>query len=142
MRAPHARSLRGKSSAKFAGPGDSGRLPRRALEEIGGQLHEIVSRVRTSKERLRAEPIRDELGLQARELPRVLKEGLSQELRCKGNKRATTDRATEATVPFERPEPRARVQPCRAVGLKNKHSASSSDRARSVHPRLHHGTFM
>jgi hypothetical protein len=85
----------GNGSAKVARTGDSGRLPRRSLEEIARQLHEIVSLVRKSKEGLRAEQIRDELGLQAKQLPRVLKEGLStQMLRCKGNKRATTYLAT------------------------------------------------
>jgi hypothetical protein len=40
---------------------------------------------------LRAEQIRSELGMQAKELPRVLKEGLaSKKLRSKGQKRATT----------------------------------------------------
>jgi hypothetical protein len=47
--------------------------------------------VKKHKEGLRAEQIREELGLQAKELPRVLKEGLSsRKLKSKGQKRATT----------------------------------------------------
>jgi hypothetical protein len=75
-------------------PGDarkSRRLPRRSLEAIGKQLAEVVALVRESKGGLRAEQIRESLGLQAKELPRVLKEGLATKvLTCEGNKRATT----------------------------------------------------
>ncbi|HEY4015776.1 MAG TPA: hypothetical protein VGM06_20690 [Polyangiaceae bacterium] len=43
------------------------------------------------KEGLRAEQIRSELGLQAKEMPRILKEGLGKKsLKAKGQKRATT----------------------------------------------------
>ena len=43
------------------------------------------------KEGLRAEEIRANLGMEAKELPRVLKEGLAKKkLRSKGQKRATT----------------------------------------------------
>jgi hypothetical protein len=70
---------------------ESRRLPRRSLEAIGKQLADVVALVRESKEGLRAEQIRERLGVQAKELPRVLQEGLStQVLTCKGNKRATT----------------------------------------------------
>jgi hypothetical protein len=75
-------------------PGDarkSGRLPRRSLEAIGNQLAHVVALLKESKEGLRAEQIRDRLGVQAKELPRVLKQGLSTKiLACEGNKRATT----------------------------------------------------
>jgi len=51
----------------------------------------VTSLVKKHKEGLRAEQIREELGLQAKELPRVLKEGLSsRKLKSKGQKRATT----------------------------------------------------
>jgi hypothetical protein len=51
----------------------------------------VVSLVRSHKEGLRAEQIRSELGMQAKEMPRVLKEGLvKRKLRSKGQKRATT----------------------------------------------------
>ena len=69
----------------------SGRLKRRNSEDIGQVLDQIVALVKKNKEGLRAEQIRTELSLQAKELPRVLKEGLTKKLlKSKGRKRATT----------------------------------------------------
>jgi len=69
----------------------SGRLPRRSAEDIVEILDSVVALVKRHAEGLRAEQIRSELGMQAKELPRVLKEGLaSRKLRSKGQKRATT----------------------------------------------------
>jgi hypothetical protein len=69
----------------------SGRLPRRSADDIATELDKIVALVQKNKDGLRAEQIRTELGMQAKELPRVLKEGLSSKrLRSKGQKRATT----------------------------------------------------
>jgi hypothetical protein len=66
-------------------------LPRRSAEDIAQILDQVVSLVRSHKEGLRAEQIRSELGMQAKEMPRVLKEGLvRRKLRSKGQKRATT----------------------------------------------------
>jgi hypothetical protein len=68
----------------------SGRLKRRSSEDIGQVLDQIVALVKKNKDGLRAEQIRTELNLQAKELPRVLKEGLrSKRLRKAGQKRAT-----------------------------------------------------
>jgi hypothetical protein len=69
----------------------AGRLPRRSADEISAALDQIVALVSKNKDGLRAEQIRSELGMQAKELPRVLKEGLNtKKLRSKGQKRATT----------------------------------------------------
>lgn len=69
----------------------TGRLPRRSADDIAAELAKIVALVSKHKDGLRAEQIRAELGLQAKELPRVLKEGLaSRALRSRGQKRATT----------------------------------------------------
>lgn len=68
----------------------TGRLKRRSNEDIGQVLDQIVALVKKNKDGLRAEQIRAELDLQAKELPRVLKEGLgSKRLRKMGQKRAT-----------------------------------------------------
>lgn len=68
-----------------------GRLPRRSADDIASELDKIVALVQKNRDGLRAEQIRAELGMQAKELPRVLKEGLnSKRLRSKGQKRATT----------------------------------------------------
>ena len=68
----------------------TGRLKRRSSEDIGQVLDQVVSLVKKNREGLRAEQIRTELNLQAKELPRVLKEGLSSKrLRKSGQKRAT-----------------------------------------------------
>jgi hypothetical protein len=70
---------------------NSGRLPRRSVEEIAAALDEIVALVGKHKNGLRAEEIRKALELDVREVPRVLKEGLAtKKLQAKGQKRATT----------------------------------------------------
>lgn len=72
-------------------PRSSGRLHRRSPEEIASTLDQVVAIVKKNPEGLRAEQIRQELGLQAKEMPRILKEGLSKKVfRSKGQKRATT----------------------------------------------------
>jgi hypothetical protein len=79
------------SVARAAGATKSGRLPRRSAEEIASALDKVVGLVKKHKDGLRAEEIRITLGMQAKEIPRVLKEGLAtKKLKCKGQKRATT----------------------------------------------------
>jgi hypothetical protein len=80
-----------RATPKLARSSSSGRLPRRSADDIATELDKIVGLVQKHKDGLRAEQIRTELGMQAKELPRVLKEGLSSKrLRSKGQKRATT----------------------------------------------------
>jgi hypothetical protein len=69
----------------------SGRLPRRSAEDIAKTLEVVVSLLGSRKNGLRAEQIRTELNMQAKELPRILKEGLGRKkIRAVGQKRATT----------------------------------------------------
>jgi hypothetical protein len=69
----------------------SGRRPRRSAEDIAKALDQVVALVQKHGDGLRAEQIRDELGLQAKEMPRILKEGFTtKKLKSKGQKRATT----------------------------------------------------
>jgi hypothetical protein len=69
----------------------SGRLQRRSAEDIAAALGQVVSLVKKHKTGLRAEQIRSELGLQPKEMPRILKEGLAKKaIKSKGQKRATT----------------------------------------------------
>jgi hypothetical protein len=69
----------------------SGRLPRRSAEDIAKTLAIVVSLLGSRKNGLRAEQIRTELNMQAKELPRILKEGLDRKkIRAVGQKRATT----------------------------------------------------
>ena len=69
----------------------SGRLPRRSAEDIAKTLEVVVSLLGSRKDGLRAEQIRTELNMQAKELPRILKEGLGRKkIRAVGQKRATT----------------------------------------------------
>ena len=68
-----------------------GRLARRSPADIAKALVQIVALVKTKKAGLRSEEIRKALKLDVREVPRVLKEGLSKKkLKSKGQKRATT----------------------------------------------------
>jgi hypothetical protein len=69
----------------------AGRLPRRSAGDISQAVNQIVDLLKGNASGLRAEQIRQKLGLQAKELPRPLKEGLDGGLLSKvGQKRATT----------------------------------------------------
>jgi hypothetical protein len=70
----------------------SGRLARRSPAEIAKALDRVVALVKAAKNvGLRAEQIRKALKMQAKEMPRVLQEGLAKKkLKSKGQKRATT----------------------------------------------------
>jgi hypothetical protein len=71
--------------------GKNGRLGRRSAEEIAKSLDKIVLLVKTHKNGMRAEEIRSKLGMQPKEMPRILKEGIAKKkLSTKGQKRATT----------------------------------------------------
>jgi hypothetical protein len=71
--------------------GKNGRLARRPADEIAATLNKVVLLVKTQKNGLRAEEIRSKLGLLPKEMPRILKEGIStKKLTSKGQKRATT----------------------------------------------------
>ena len=66
-----------------------GRLARRSPEDIAKTLGLVVAALKTGP--MRAEEITKSLGVDKRELPRVLAEGLkTKKLRKKGEKRATT----------------------------------------------------
>ena len=74
----------------MAKTGKGGRLARRSSEDIAAALGDVVALVRKHAGGLRAEQIRTSLGLQSKEMPRVLKEGLATKmLSKKGQKRAT-----------------------------------------------------
>jgi hypothetical protein len=68
-----------------------GRLARRSAEDIAKALDMVVGLVKKTKNGLRAEDIRLALGLDVREMARVLKEGIAKKrLEATGQKRATT----------------------------------------------------
>ena len=68
----------------------NGRLARRSPADPARALDAITILLRKNKEGLRSEQIRKMLRLDVREVPRVLKEGLSKKkLKSKGQKRAT-----------------------------------------------------
>jgi hypothetical protein len=71
------------------GPG--GRLGRRSVAQIGQMVDGIVNLLAKSPSGLRAEQIREALGVQAKELPRPLADALSAgRISKRGQKRATT----------------------------------------------------
>lgn len=68
----------------------AGRLSRRTPAEIAATLVRIVALVKKTTG-MRSEEIREALGLDVREMPRALKEGLAKKvLKSRGQKRATT----------------------------------------------------
>jgi hypothetical protein len=84
----------GRAPRHPAGPSrrpSSRRLKRRSQGDIQRALVEVVSLVENRPRGMRAEQIRTELGMQAKEMPRILGEGLAtRRLRKRGHKRATT----------------------------------------------------
>ncbi|WP_394837978.1 hypothetical protein LVJ94_13790 [Pendulispora rubella] len=84
------RPARGGAPAKSP-RGRGGRLHRRSDEEIGAVGDNIIGLLKAHPEGLRAEQIRAELGLEAKELPRPLKDLVAgKKVKTKGQKRATT----------------------------------------------------
>jgi hypothetical protein len=69
----------------------SGRLARRTPEQIEEAIASVVALVRKHPDGLRAEDIRTELGLDVREVPRILKQGIAEgQLKIlSGQKRST-----------------------------------------------------
>ncbi len=68
-----------------------GRLSRRSQDDIGMLVDKIVDLLANSPEGLRAEQIRESLGLEAKELPRPLNDALrAKRIAKQGQKRATT----------------------------------------------------
>jgi hypothetical protein len=81
--------LGGRAASAKATKG--GRLARRSAEDIAKALHAVVALVKKSKTGLRSEEIKEALGLDVREVPRILKTAVAnRKLRAKGQKRATT----------------------------------------------------
>jgi hypothetical protein len=68
----------------------SGRLARRSEAEILKAVEQVLALVKKNKAGLRAEQIKTALGLQAKEMPRILKTAVAgKKLKKKGQKRAT-----------------------------------------------------
>jgi hypothetical protein len=81
------------AASKAAKKTTNGRLHRRSPQEIAKTLAEIVALLK-KKPGLRSEQIRAALKMEAKEMPRVITEGLGRKvLAKKGEKRATTYRA-------------------------------------------------
>lgn len=90
-RGPSATSASSAAAPPRKARRSSGRLARRSPAQIAKALDGVVALVKKHKSGLRAEQIRAELGMQAKEMPRVLAEGLSKKkLKRRGRKRATT----------------------------------------------------
>jgi hypothetical protein len=79
------------ATAPTARKGKGGRLKRRSSEDLAAALGEVVALLKKGKDGLRSEEIRAALKMESKEMPRVLREGLSTKmLSKKGQKRATT----------------------------------------------------
>jgi len=79
--------VRGKTASKASG---KGKRIRRSQDDIQGVVDKIVAFVKKHKDGVSAEAIREELGVERKELPRPIAEALGQKLISKrGHKRAT-----------------------------------------------------
>jgi hypothetical protein len=80
-----------RTSTRVTGAGAGGRLARRSGQDIEAVIDQIVELIRQNPKGLRAEEIRSALGLEAKEMPRPLRQGLAAGRFTKsGQKRATT----------------------------------------------------
>jgi hypothetical protein len=67
------------------------RLARRSDEDIAAVVEQLVELLKNNPDGMRAEQIREELGLEAKELPRPIADALSsKQITKSGDKRATT----------------------------------------------------
>jgi hypothetical protein len=139
-------------SAPAGGRRRRGRLPRRSAGDIAHVVEKIVSLLKQHTGGLRAEQIREKLSLQAKELPRPLKEALDTgRLSKSGQKRATTYFLKGGSAPSKggsraaggrrgrraaRKAARAagRKPSARAAGRKAKRSASEEKKASAQAP--------
>ncbi len=79
-----------KAKAAPKAKAKSGRLPRRSPEEIAQGVDAIVALLKKHPDGKRSEEIKKALGLDVREMPRLLHTGLeAKKLKSKGEKRAT-----------------------------------------------------
>lgn len=82
---------------KGSKPAKKGRLARRSEEDIADVVQRIVTLLAKKPNGMRAEELREKLGIEAKELPRPLADAMAAKLITKsGNKRATTYFAKEA----------------------------------------------
>ena len=104
-----------------------GRLERRSAGDITALVGRIVSVLEARPSGLRAEQIRDALGLESKELPRPLGEALSSRLVTKtGQKRATTYFARNAAAAKSSAKPTKAAKPAKAAkGAGGKRKASA-----------------
>jgi hypothetical protein len=107
-------------SSGRARPPSGGRLGRRSAADIAHVIDRITALLRQSPKGLRAEEIRQKLGLQAKELPRPLKEGFEGgHFGKSGEKRATTyalKGAAASASPAAAPVPASAARPRRGRG--------------------------
>jgi hypothetical protein len=112
----------------------SGRLPRRSAGDISQAVEKIIGLLTANPGGLRAEQIRQKLGIQAKELPRPLKEGLEDGRLSKvGRKRATTYFAGTARSKGEKTAARAARAGRRKAraGAKSKAAKTSKKKTRA-----------
>lgn len=89
LTSPPAARLRKVAAAKPRAA--SSKRHRRTESEIRACVDSVVTLIKKNKDGLRAEQIRGQLGLEAKDMPKVLKTALaSKQLKTKGRKRATT----------------------------------------------------
>lgn len=90
-RPPRAAGAAAAAASPRARRGKGGRLARRSIDEIASMVETIAALLAKKPEGLRAEQIRAELGVDAKELPRPLADGVKAgRFSKKGQKRATT----------------------------------------------------
>jgi hypothetical protein len=116
-----------------------GRLPRRSASQIANVVERIVALLKQSPRGLRAEEIRDKLGLQSKELPRPLKEGLDDGRIAKSGQRRATTYFVKGSAPAKdatgKAATRASRRPSRKTSRRAKRKPSSKVAAKRLGAR-------
>ena len=111
-----------------------GRLARRSEEDIAGVVDRIIALLKSKPNGLRAEQLREELSLEAKELPRPLADALaSRQIKKSGNKRATTYFAAAGKT-ASKPKKKAAAKPAKkkpVVKAKAKSKSKSTKKAKA-----------
>jgi hypothetical protein len=110
----------------------SGRLERRSDEDIATVVAQIEVLLKSHKDGLRAEEIRAELGLQAKEMPRPIAMGLSQKRFKKTGHKRSTVYTVAGGGGAKKPAPKKAAKKASAKPAKKTASAKSGKSGKSA----------
>lgn len=107
--APLEELVGGTSASRTPRTPKGDRLPRRSEEDVAKLVDRICGLLGKAKDGLRAEVLREKLGIEAKELPRPIAQAIKEKRIAKsGNKRATTYKLATAKKSASKPKLKAK----------------------------------